>query len=49
MTFPRFTVRGPITQLEVEALRSLYTASLHLRQEYDAAFNRTLITHHRHG
>ncbi|MFJ9675341.1 hypothetical protein ACIRP5_31685 [Streptomyces sp. NPDC101221] len=48
MTFPQFTVRGPITQLEVEALRSLYTASLHLRQEYDAAVNRTL-THNRLG
>ncbi|MFC7831018.1 hypothetical protein [Streptomyces sp. NPDC057375] len=48
MPFPHFTGRGPITQLEVEALRSLYTASLHLRQEYDAAFNRSL-THYRLG
>ncbi len=48
MTFPRFTVLGPLTQLELEALLSLHAACLQLRQEYEAAINTTM-GHYRAG
>lgn len=40
--FPQFTNLKPLTEAEVEALRSLHTACVHLRQEYDLAAARTM-------
>lgn len=48
LVFPQFTNFKSLTQLEVEALRSLHAACTHLRQEFDVAAARTM-GHYRLG
>lgn len=45
MEFPQLSVTKPLTEFEVEALRSLYTACLQLRYEVEAARVRTMGLH----